>query len=221
MQSVHPLVEKKREHIERVLAEMGALVVEALRQSIDCLRNQDTELAGAILAGDDPIDRLRRLLEQECLVVLAAHKPAGRDLRVVGATLELGTELERIADYAVDAARNVLEMGEARFPPEALASVVQVGEESTAMVAETLAAYGHDVDPGRARAAAAGNAGVGAHVQEAVEAIIAAMQTDPGAARSCVRLLWAVRDYQRAACRATNIAERVVYIATGETPDLG
>jgi phosphate transport system protein len=221
MQSVHPLVEKKRDHIERGLAEMGILVVEALRRSIGCLRDQDTALARAILAGDDPIDRLRRLLEQECLLVLAAHKPAGRDLRVVGATLELGTELERIADYAVDAARNVLEMGDASFPPEPLAAVVQVGEEATAMVAETLAAYGHDVDVERARTAAAGNAGVAHLVQEAVEAIIAAMQADPGSARAGVRLLWAVRDYQRAACRATNIAERVVYIATGEIVGLG
>jgi phosphate transport system protein len=221
MQSVHPLVEKKRNHIEQGLAEMGANVVAALRQAIDCLRDQDAELARTIIAGDDPIDRHHRSLEQECLLVLAAHKPAGRDLRVVGATMELATELERIADYAVDAARNVIDMGEARFPAAALALVVQVAEAATAMVAEALAAYGHDVDAARARAAAAGNAGVVGQVQEAVEAVIAAMQADPGSAGAGVRLLWAVRDYQRAACRATNIAERVVYIATGETLDLG
>jgi phosphate transport system protein len=221
MQSVHPLVEKKRNHIEQGLAEMGANVLAALRQSIDCLRDQNAELARTIIVGDDPIDRQRRCLEQECLLVLAAHKPAGRDLRVVGATLELATELERIADYAVDAARNVIEMGEARFPATPLALVVQVAEEATGMVAEALAAYGHDVDAPRARAAAAGNAGVFGQVQGAVEAVIAAMQADPGSAPAGVRLLWAVRDYQRAASRATNIAERVVYIATGETLDLG
>jgi phosphate transport system protein len=220
MQSVHPLVEKKRHHIEHGLAKMGTGVVAALRQSIDCLRNQDPDLARSIIASDDPIDRHRRCLEQECLLVLAAHKPAGRDLRVVGATLELATELERIADYAVDAARNVIEMGEARFPAEPLTLVAQVAEEATAMVAETLAAYGQDGDAARARAAAAGNAGVMGQVRQAVEAIIAAMQADPGSARAGVCLLWAVRDYQRAANRATNIAERVVYIATGETPDL-
>jgi len=221
MQSVHPLVEKKRAQVEQGLAEMGAKVIESLRRSIDCLRGQDMELAGTIIAGDDPIDRHRRILEQECLLVLAAHKPAGRDLRVVGATMELTTELERIADYAVDAARNVIEMGKASFPPQALALVVQVAESATAMVAEALAAYGHEVDPGRAGAAAAGNTAVLGQVREAVEGIIAAMQADPGAARACVLLLWAVRDYQRAASRATNIAERVIYIATGETLDLG
>jgi len=43
---------------------------------------------------------------------------------------------------------------------------------------------------------------------------------DVATARAGVLLLWTVRDYQRAACRATNIAERVIYIATGETPEL-
>jgi len=221
MQSVHPLVEKKRNQVEQGLCDMGASVVAALRQSVECLRHQDPELARAIIAGDDPIDRRRRCLEQECLVVLAAHKPAGQDLRVVGATLELATELERIADYAVDAARNVIEMGEERFPAEAHALVVQVAEQATTMVAEAMAAYGHEVDAARAQRAAAENAAVMGQVQAAVEAVIAAMQRDPASARSGVRLLWAVRDYQRAASRATNIAERVVYIATGETISLG
>ncbi len=220
MQSVHPLVEKKRDHIEHGLIAMGERVVAALRQAIDCLRRQDTDLAQAIIAGDDAIDQDRRALEQECLLVLAAHKPAGRDLRAVGATLELATELERIADYAVDAARNVAEMGETRFPAAPLALVAQMAEAATAMVAEALASYGHDGDAARARAAAAGNAAVLVEVHEAVEAVIGAMQADPAAARAGVLLLWTVRDFQRAAGRATNIAERVVYIATGETLDL-
>ena len=220
MQSVHPLVEKKRDHIEHGLIEMGERVVAALHQAIDCLRRQDTDLAQAIIVGDDAIDHDRRALEQECLLVLAAHKPAGRDLRAVGATLELATELERIADYAVDAARNVIEMGETRFPAAPLALVAQMADAATAMVAEALASYGHDGDAARARAAAAGNRAVIAQVHEAVEAVIAAMQEEPTAARAGVLLLWAVRDFQRTAGRATNIAERVVYIATGETVDL-
>jgi phosphate transport system protein len=220
MQSVHPLVEKKRDHIEHGLSAMGERVLVALRQAIDCLRGQDSDLAQTIISGDDAIDTDRRALEQECLVVLAAHKPAGRDLRAVGATLELATELERIADYAVDAARNVAEMGEARFPAVPLALVAQMAEEATAMVAEALASYGHEGDAVRARAAAAGNRAVVAHAREAVDAVIKAMQADPTSARAGVLLLWAVRDFQRAAGRATNIAERVVYIATGETIDL-
>jgi len=197
---------------------MGANVAAALRQSIDCLRRQDTELARVVIDGEDAINRRRRALEQLCLVVLAAHKPAGRDLRVVGATLELATELERIADYAVDTARNVIQMGAAHFPAQARDLVVQVADVATAMVSETLDAYGHDVDEPRARVAASQMRTVADQVHGAVEAIIAAMQADPATARAGVLLLWTVRDYQRAACRATNIAERVIYIATERDP---
>jgi phosphate transport system protein len=215
-----PLVEKKRDNLKRGLAEMGEEALVALRQSIDCLRNQDIALAHVIVAGDAPIDRHRRQLEQESLVVLAAHKPAGRDLRVIGATFELVSELERIADYAVDVARGVIEVGPTRFPAEPLGLVVAMAEEATAMVAEAMAAYRDDGGDARARAAAASNGAVAAHAQAAVEVIGAAMRNDPEMSKAGVLLLWAVRDYQRAACRATNIAERVVYIATGDTPDL-
>jgi phosphate transport system protein len=214
-----PLVEKKRNNLKRGLAEMGEDAVAALRQSIDCLRSQDIALAHAIVAGDAPIDRHRRQLEQESLVVLAAHKPAGRDLRVIGATFELVSELERIADYAVDVARSVIEVGTTGFPVEPLGLVLAMAEEATAMVAEAMAAY-RDGDDARARAAAAGSGAVAAHAQAAVEAISATMRSDPEMSKAGVMLLWAVRDYQRAASRATNIAERVVYIATGDTPDL-
>jgi phosphate transport system protein len=215
-----PLVEKKRDGLKRGLTEMGDAALAALRSSVDCLRRQDVELAHAIVAADAPIDRQRRQLEQECLVVLAAHKPAGRDLRVIGATFELVTELERIADYAVDAARSVIEVGTTRFPPEPLALVVQVGEEAATMFAEAMAAYGEEGDDAQARAAAAGRGALVGHAQAAVEAIGAAMRDDPEHCKAGVLLLWAVRDFQRAAARATNIAERVVYIATGDTPDL-
>jgi phosphate transport system protein len=89
------LVHKKREALTQGLLQMGGLVTTALRKSIDCLRRQDLELAADIIAEDLPINQQRRMLEQECLVVLAAHQPAGQDLREIGASLELVSELER------------------------------------------------------------------------------------------------------------------------------
>lgn len=77
---------------------------------------------------------------------------------------------------------------------QALDLVVQVADVATAMVGETLAAYGHDVDEPRARVAASQMRTVVDQVHGAVEAIIAAMQADPATARAGVMLLWTVRD---------------------------
>lgn len=219
MLEMQSLVEKKRETLHEGVLQMGELVTAALRKSLDCLRRQDPELAHRIRAEDQPINQLRRMLEQECLVVLAAHQPAGPDLRRIGASLQVVSELERIADHAADVAQIVLEAGDEAFQPECMARVAEVGVEATAMVSDSLAAFGA-VDAGLARATAARDDAVDAREREVIEEILGLMRDDRAHTYSGTRLLWALHNYERAADRATNIAERVVFAATGELPDL-
>jgi phosphate transport system protein len=101
------LVQQKREALREGLLGMGEMVVAALRQAIDCLRGRNLELAREIVVNDNKINQFRRLAEQQALVALAAYQPAGDDFREIGATLELVSELERMADHAKDVARLV------------------------------------------------------------------------------------------------------------------
>jgi phosphate transport system protein len=213
------LIHRKREALRQEVLTMGGLVAAALRKSIDCLRSQDAELARQIIAEDQPINLQRRMLEQECLVVLAAHQPAGSDLREIGASLEIVSELERIADHAADTARIVLDAGEERFLPEPIAHIIQVADEATAMVVAALAAYEAE-DADKARATAARDDEVDGQEKDVIKEILAAMRETGSLATIGTYMLWAVHNYERVGDRATNIAERVVFAATGRTPDL-
>jgi phosphate transport system protein len=213
------LVHKKREGLREGVLRMGELVAGALRKSIDCLRRQDLELAARILDEDQPINQHRRMLEQESLVVLAAHQPAGRDLRAIGACLELVAELERIADYAADVAEIVLDAGGEVFPEEPRGRIVSLAEEATAMVTGALSAY-KDSDAELATAAAGRDDAVDAQEKEIIADLVTLMRENGQLAGAGARLLWAVHLYERVADRATNIAERVVFVVSGETPDL-
>jgi len=213
------LVHKKRDEMRAGVLQMGELVTAALRKSVDCLRRQDVALAEEIIAEDRPINQHRRMLEQECLVVLAAHQPAGRDLREVGACLELVSELERIADHAADTARIVRDAPGDGYPPDALAKAAALGEDATQMVADALTAF-RAQDAEMARAVAARDDRVDGLEAELIADLLRAMTEDAALATAGTHLLWAVHNYERAADRATNIAERVVFVATGSTPDL-
>lgn len=213
------LVHKKRDQLRTGLLLMGDLVTAALRKSVDCLRRQDIDLARLIIEEDRPVNQHRRMLEQECLVVLAAYQPAGKDLREVGACMELVSELERIADYAADTARIVRDAAGERLPTQMLERVAAVGEEATVMVADALSAF-RAQDADAARAVAARDEGVDAREAGVVADVLEQMRQDPSLADGGTHLLWAVHNYERAADRATNIAERVVFMVTGETPDL-
>jgi phosphate transport system protein len=213
------LLEKKRDALKQALVALGEQVDAALRQSLDALLGHDLRLAREIVAGDAAINRQRRLLEHEALLVLAAYQPAGLDLRMIGGAMEMVAELERIGDYAADVARMLLIHPEEEFPAVLVEQVAAMGEAAMAMLGDAMAAYGAG-DAATALVVAARDDQVDALLREMIDAIVELIRNAPEAAAPGIALSWIAHNYERAADRATNIAERVVYIATGETPDL-
>ncbi|RKT46704.1 phosphate signaling complex protein PhoU [Thiocapsa rosea] len=220
MSNSNLLLDKKREALKAGILSLGEQVREALERSLDVLRRHDLDLARTIVSGDAEINHERRALEQQALVVLAAYRPAGSDLRVIGASLEMISEMERIADYAADIAR-ILMRCEARSLPEgAVARCVDLGDAATAMFVAAMTAYARDADEAMARAAAGRDTEVDNAERVLIEEILDWIRSNPDDAQVGVSLLSIAHNYERVADRATNLAERVVYIATGQTPDL-
>jgi phosphate transport system protein len=214
------LVEKKRDALKQGLVALGERVGLALRRSLLALRHGDLALAQEILAGEAAIHRERRSLEQEALLTLAAYRPAGADLRMVGASLEMVAELERIADYAAGVATILLRNADRPIPDGLCERIATMGDTAVSMFDDAMDAYGRGGDEGLARGAAARDDAVDALQREAIDAIVALIRDHPEQAAPGVSLTWIAHNYERVADRATNIAERVVYIATGEIPDL-
>ena len=220
MNEMQLLVEKKREILKQGILAMGDLVSTALRTSLDALRGQDLALAQAVVWDDEVINRERRTLEQEALVVLAAHQPAGRDLRLIGASMEMIAELERIADHAADVARILLRAEGQAFPEDPLIHIAAMGEVAMSMFSDVMHAYAQNADAELARVAVACENEVDAQEQETIQEIAGWICGNPQTSMAGIELLWIAHHYERVADRATNIAERIVYIATGETPEL-
>lgn len=221
METMQLLIEKKREALRAGILSMGEQVAAGLHRSLEALRNQDSNLARQIVTEDALINRERRFLEQQALVVLASHQPAGRDLRLIGASLEMIAELERIADHAADVARILLKAPALPLPQEPAKRIGLMGDIALAMFTRVMAVYAENGDADQARAAVAREDEVDALEETAIRDVIAWLCDQQ--ASSCLlgmQLLWIAHHYERVADRTTNIAERLVYIATGETPDL-
>ncbi|AFL74077.1 phosphate signaling complex protein PhoU [Thiocystis violascens] len=214
------LVQKKRVQLQAAIGDLGALVIQALNQSVVCLKAHDLILAARIIEADAAINQQRRLLEQQCLVTLAAYQPAGEDLRALGACMELVSELERIGDYAGDVASVMLKIGEERLPPEPVAAILGVAGNAIAMLTDALDAFTSNSDESTARAAVVREAQVDRDEEAIIQQVLGRMRTDAGFALTGTYLLWIVHNYERVADRATNVAERAVYVAAGQTPDL-
>lgn len=215
------LVEKKCDELKQAVLALGEQVELTLRQSLAALRSQDLGLAQQILDGVHAINRHRRILMQECLLVLAAYEPAGMDLRLVGATMEIVPDLDRIGDYAADTARFLFRYHGQEFPAGLVQSIVEMGETAMVMFGHAMVAYWPaGGDAARAREVATRDDQIDALQREVIDAIVELIRAEPEAAAAGVALTWIAHLYERVADRATNIAEQVLYIATGETPGL-
>lgn len=214
------LVQRRRAQLQTAVGDLGKLVIDALRQSVQCLSGHDLALAERIIAGDASINQQRRILEQQCLVTLAAYKPAGADLRAIGACMELVSELERIGDYAADVARIIRRSGESPFPIASVDAIVEVADDAIAMLADSLDVFTCGRDEQSARASVAREDQVDRNEEAVIERVLTMMRAESDFAATGTYLLWIVHNYERVADRATNVAERAVYVASGETLEL-
>jgi phosphate transport system protein len=210
-----------RTELDRRLGELRATVVlmgesadAAIGRAIEALACQDRATAQDVIAGDDALDRTCTAIEQMSAHVITLQQPAIRDLRAVLAALAIAEDLERIGDYAEGIAQLVLRLPDA---PDAATMLALSGLAALARVQlhGALDAY-RACDATRAREVWVGDNAVDGLYSRVVQSLLRAMSADQDAVTTDTYLLWVAHNLERIADRATNICERVVFIATGE-----
>ena len=91
--------------INNHLVRMAFLAEEQIRDSIRALEEKNVELAEQVKSQDDIIDDLQRIIEDQSIKLIATQQPVASDLRALFTTIKIVTDVERMADYAVDIAR--------------------------------------------------------------------------------------------------------------------
>ncbi len=203
--------------LEDLLA-MGQKVGDSIKRAIEALASQDVDLARAIVADDEQINLLQHDIDEKCLVLLATQQPMASDLRAILAISNIAAELERIGDYTEGIGNLALKLaGQPLLKP--LIDIPRMAEESRRMLASSLEAFArHDV----ALARAVGDADdlVDALYDQVYRELLLFMIDDPRTIRQATYLLWVAHNLERIADRTTNIAERVVFMHSGEIVDL-
>ena len=115
------------EALNRGIIEMGALVEDSLKASIDALLAFDRETAKKIVVGDKEIDQKMKEIETLCLRLLLSQQPVARDLRLISASLKMVGDLERIGDQAADIAEIVAGCTDQDGAPLKLAAIPPMG----------------------------------------------------------------------------------------------
>lgn len=101
---------RKIEILNSLLLTLGAQVEENVRLAVKAIERRDADLAAKVIDGDAEIDRQEVDLEEECLEILALHQPVAVDLRHIIAVLKINKDLERAGDLAVNIAETAVHL---------------------------------------------------------------------------------------------------------------
>lgn len=206
--------EKKMTWLQEKLHHMGSLVEDSIARSIQALKNGDLDAAREVIAGDDLIDDLELEIEEKCLEIIATQQPMARDLRRVATLFKMINDLERMADYATDISKITLRIGrEPLIKP--LVDIPRMAKLAQKMVKQSLDAYvREDVD--LAYAVAGDDDEVDQLHGQIFRELLTIMMENPRTITQATYLLFVSRWLERISDHATNIAEEVVFLVTGD-----
>ncbi len=200
--------------LQQEILRMGALVEEQMARAIQSLTDQNLELADQVVADDDRVDDLEMDIERRCLTLLALQQPLAGDLRTVSTALKIITDLERMADHAVDIAKVTR-----RIAPEPLVKplidIPRMATLAAHMVRSALNAYvARDIDMARAMIRMDDEVD---HLYRVIfDDLIEIMRRDAQSSFQSTHLLFVANYLERIADHATNLGEWIVYMVTGE-----
>ena len=207
-------LDRRLKELEQDLVDLGRMVEKAIARSLKALADRDLEESRQVVVEDDYIDAKRFEIEDQCIDIIATHQPVARDLRLLTAILHIDSELERMGDYAEGIARISLMMGE-EPPLKPLIDIPRMGDMAGSMVRRSLEALVNRDTVGAMQVCSDDDA-VDALYDQVYHELILYMLRDPQSIQRATYLLWVSHDLERVADRATNIAERVVYLVTGK-----
>lgn len=209
----------REEHLIRdSVLRMGALVEDAIRQASRSLVAHDAALALDVITGDAIINETQRGVSRLISVTIATQQPVARDLRYLLTLDHVTYELERMGDHASSVAKAVIKL--APEPPlKHYVYLPEMAERAAVLVHGVLRAL-VESDAVKARQIAVEDDEIDRLYHATFDEVVELMRQDPGNVERGTRIIIASHYLERIGDRATNIAEDVVYLVTGEVEDL-
>lgn len=215
---VRQIFQEQIQELLEDLLEMGQMVSDSIEGAIEALVKQDKDGAQQIIDYDDEINAVQHDIDEKCLVLIATQQPMAGDLRAILAVSNIAAELERIGDYSEGIARLAVKLaGQPFLKP--LIDIPRMADEGRRMLMTSLEAFARQ-DAGIARQIGVADDTVDALYDQVYRELLVFMMQDPRTITQATYLLWVAHNLERIADRATNIAERVIFMDSGEIVDL-
>ncbi len=205
--------EKQITLLEQDLTKMGYAVQEAIEKAVQALVKRDKALAKDIVEGDRQIDTYDKQIEDSAFRILLLDQPMGSDFLRVSSALKMITDLERIGDYAVDIAEEIISYPDEPYIKE-LVDLPEMGACVIAMVQKAVRDFVNQ-DVASARTLAKDDDKVDFLFIKIKKDLIALIKEKDENAEQAIILMMIAKYFERIGDHAVNIGEWVDYMNTG------
>lgn len=198
------------------IAQMGGLAEAQLSAALDAVARRDMQLAERTILEDRRIDALETGIEDHAIRMIALRQPMAADLREAVVAIKISTDLERIGDLAKNIAKRTMVLrNDFEGANRLIRGISRMGHLAQRQLKQVLDAYsGRDVriamDVWR------DDEEIDAMYNSIFRELLTYMMEDPRTIGVSTHLLFIAKNIERIGDHATNIAETILYLVTGE-----
>jgi phosphate transport system protein len=206
--------QREMDRLNQHLVANSKRVEDQVNMAFTALMHMDVTAARKVIKGDAEVDNVEVEMEEECLKLLALYQPVANDLRLIVAVLKINNDLERIGDHAKNMAEIVLQMAEGE-PLKIPENMVAIFEKTKLMLRKALLAF-VELDRKLAEAVLAMDDEVDSLCKSQLPLQIEMIKHEPQLTGQHLMLLSLCRQLERIGDHASNIAEDIIYLLSGE-----
>lgn len=206
------------EGVQATLMKMGGLVETAILEAAQALETRDADLAARVRAGDAAIDALEEQVQTECARLIALRGPIASDLRTVLSVMRIAANLERCGDYAKNLAKRSLVLNGMMPIEGAAGSIRRMARAVVMLLKDALDAY-IARDAVKAADVRQRDREIDQMYNGLFREFLTHMLEDTRTITPCMHLHFIAKNIERVGDHATGIAEQVIYLVEGATPE--
>ncbi|MFT8319273.1 MAG: phosphate signaling complex protein PhoU [Bacillus sp. (in: firmicutes)] len=199
------------------LTEIGEFSIEALHRSLEALETKNIELALEIIDDDSKADMMYEEINDFAILLIAKQQPVAIDLRRIIVGIKIATDIERIADFAVNIAKATIRIGDQELV-KPIVHVKKMLEITSHMLNLAIKAFNEE-DAKLAKKIAEMDDEVDHLNGHTISELIEISRQKPEYMQQVSHLTFVCRYLERAADHTTNIAESVFYLVKGRHYD--
>ncbi|AZO09839.1 MULTISPECIES: phosphate signaling complex protein PhoU [unclassified Mesorhizobium] len=217
MQSVHIVsaYDEELKFLSKRIAAMGGHAERMVEQAVAALVNADPGLAQKVIQDDLVLDEGQREIDDKAIVIIARRQPMATDLREIVGAIRISADIERVGDLGKNVAKRVAAVIDGRQPSSLFRGLEALANLALTQLKEVLDVYAtRSVDKiGFVRDR---DDQIDAMYTSLFRELLTYMMEDPRNIAPCTHLLFCAKNIERIGDHATNIAETIYYIVTGD-----